>query len=87
MVQSLRSVWREEDGQDLIEYTLLITFIVFVAAGVLGIGTSAIKGIVSLSNSQIAEGNRIAGKISAGVAQLIERCLEGKLRINPPVAG
>ncbi len=61
MVQSLRSVWREEDGQDLIEYTLLITFIVFVAAGVLGIGTSAIKGIVSLSNSQIAEGNRIAG--------------------------
>lgn len=61
MLQLLLSVWHEEDGQDLIEYTLLITFIVFVSAGVLGIGTSAIKGIVNTSNSQIAEGNRIAG--------------------------
>jgi Flp pilus assembly pilin Flp len=61
MFQSLRTLWRNEDGQDLIEYTLLITFVVFVTAGVLGIGTSSIKGIVNTSNSQIAAANQVAG--------------------------
>lgn len=59
--QLLRSVWREDDGQDLIEYTLLISFVVFITAGVMSIGGASIKGIVNTSNSQIAEGNRIAG--------------------------
>ena len=61
MRQLLWSLWREEDGQDLIEYTLLISFVVFVTAGVMSIGGASIKGIVNTSNSQIAEGNRIAG--------------------------
>jgi Flp pilus assembly pilin Flp len=60
MHQLLRSVWREEEGQDLIEYTLLISFVVFITAGVMSIGGNSIKGIVNTSNSQIAEGNRIA---------------------------
>jgi Flp pilus assembly pilin Flp len=62
MLNKLRTLWRNEDGQDLIEYTLLITFIVIVTAGVLGIGTNSIKGIVSTSNSQISAANQfIAG--------------------------
>jgi Flp pilus assembly pilin Flp len=61
MFQSLRTLWRNDDGQDLIEYTLLITFVVIVTAGVLGIGTSSIKGIVNTSNSQIAAANQVAG--------------------------
>ncbi|MCX6626356.1 MAG: hypothetical protein NTW28_01820 [Candidatus Solibacter sp.] len=60
MHQLLRSVWSDEDGQDLIEYTLLISFVVFITAGVMSIGGNSIKGIVNTSNSQIAEGNRIA---------------------------
>jgi Flp pilus assembly pilin Flp len=55
----LRTVWQDEDGQDLVEYTLLVAFIVFVTAGFVGIGTESIKGIVSTSNSQIAAANSI----------------------------
>jgi Flp pilus assembly pilin Flp len=55
----LATLWRDEDGQDLIEYTLLITFIVIVTAGVLGIGTNSIMGIVNTSNSQISYANRM----------------------------
>ena len=59
-MELLQTWWQEEDGQDLIEYTLLITFVVFVTAGVMGIGTASVKGIVSTSNSQISAANRVA---------------------------
>jgi len=58
-MQLLRTLWREEDGQDLTEYTLLVAFIVFVTAGFVGIGTESIKGIVNTSTSQIAAANSI----------------------------
>jgi Flp pilus assembly pilin Flp len=58
-MQLLRTLWREENGQDLTEYTLLVAFIVFVTAGFVGIGTESIKGIVNTSNSQIAAANSI----------------------------
>ena len=61
MFHLLRTLWCNEDGQDLIEYTLLITFVVIVTAGVLGIGGNSIKGIVNTSNSQIAAANQVAG--------------------------
>ena len=61
MRRLLMSVCREDDGQDLIEYTLLLSFIVFITVGVMSIGGASIKGIVNTSNSQIAEGNKIAG--------------------------
>ena len=54
MLRLLRTLWREDGGQDLIEYTLLITFVVIVTAGVFGIGSSSIAGIVNVSNSQIS---------------------------------
>jgi Flp pilus assembly pilin Flp len=60
MRQLLWTLWREEDGQNLIEYSLLLTFILFVTAGVLGIGASSIKGIVSTSNSQIVAASQFA---------------------------
>jgi len=58
-MQLLRTLWREQDGQDLTEYTLLVAFIVFVTAGFVGIGTESIKGIVNTSTSQIAAANSI----------------------------
>ena len=60
MRQLLRTLWREEDAQDVIEYTLLIFFIVIVTSGVLSIGGKSIMGIVSTSNSQIAAANQFA---------------------------
>ena len=61
MRRLLWSLWRQDDGQDLIEYTLLLFFIVFITAGVVSIGGESIKGIVSKSNSQISAANQIAG--------------------------
>jgi Flp pilus assembly pilin Flp len=61
MFTLLWTLRRDEDGQDLIEYTLLITFVVIVTAGVLGIGSTSIAGIVNTSNSQISAANQIAG--------------------------
>jgi Flp pilus assembly pilin Flp len=57
MKQLLRGLWREEEGQDLVEYTLLISFVLFCTIAMVGFGGNSIKGIVSTSNSQIAAGN------------------------------
>ena len=60
MLRTLLTLWRQDDGQDLIEYTLLITFVVIVTAGVFGIGSDSIRGIVGTSTSQIVAGNEFA---------------------------
>jgi Flp pilus assembly pilin Flp len=57
MQQLLWSLWREEDGQDLIEYSLLITFIALATAALVGSGQNAIKAIWTTSNSHIAAAN------------------------------
>jgi len=50
----LRNLWNEERGQDLIEYTLLMAFVALASAALfLGAGGS-IKGIWSVTNSQLA---------------------------------
>jgi Flp pilus assembly pilin Flp len=50
----LRHFWHEERGQDLIEYTLLMAFVALASAALfLGAGSS-IKGIWSVTNSQLA---------------------------------
>jgi Flp pilus assembly pilin Flp len=60
MMLLLLSLWREEAGQDLIEYTLLLSFLLFCTIAIVGFGGDSIKGIVSTSNSQIAYGNKYA---------------------------
>ena len=53
----LKSIWKEEEGQDLIEYTLLMAFVALASAALfLGAGGS-IKGIWSVTNSQLAAAN------------------------------
>jgi Flp pilus assembly pilin Flp len=61
MYQLLCGLLREEDGQDLIEYSLLITFIAIATAAVIGNGASSIAAIVTKSNSQIASAANTAG--------------------------
>ncbi len=52
---------REEKGQDLIEYTLLMAFVALASAALfLGAGSS-IKGIWSSTNTQLATANTTAG--------------------------
>jgi Flp pilus assembly pilin Flp len=54
MTHSLWQFLTREDGQDLVEYSLLLAFIMFTMIG-LAIGMKgSIIGITSTSNSQIA---------------------------------
>jgi Flp pilus assembly pilin Flp len=49
----LRNFWNEDRGQDLIEYTLLMAFVALASAALfLGAGGS-VKGIWSVTNSQL----------------------------------
>ena len=55
----LRNLWNDEQGQDLIEYTLLVAFIVFTT-GLLahGLGIS-VAGINTTTNNQLAAANQL----------------------------
>jgi Flp pilus assembly pilin Flp len=56
----LRNFWNDEQGQDLIEYTLLMAFVALASAALfLGAGGS-IAGIWSKSNSQLVAANSSA---------------------------
>ena len=57
MRQWLWNLWCQDSGQDLVEYTLLLAFVVFITAGVVSIGGQSIKGITSRSNSQLSAAN------------------------------
>ena len=53
----LPNLLTQEDGQDIIEYSLLLAFIIFTMIG-LAIGMKdSIYGITSTSNSQISYAN------------------------------
>jgi len=51
---------RDEQGQDLIEYTLLLAFVALASAALfIGAGNS-VKGIWSITNSQLVAANTCA---------------------------
>ncbi|HXA52755.1 MAG TPA: hypothetical protein VNV86_20705 [Candidatus Acidoferrum sp.] len=53
-MNAIRNFWNNDDGQDLIEYTLLMAFVALASAALfLGAGGS-ISGIWTTSNSQLA---------------------------------
>jgi Flp pilus assembly pilin Flp len=57
MTQYIRKFISDEQGQDLIEYTLLMAFVALASAALfLGAGGS-ISGIWSTSNSQLSAAN------------------------------
>jgi len=58
----LTSFWRDDQGQDLIEYTLLMAFVALASAALfIGAGGS-IKGIWSTTNSQLVAANASASQ-------------------------
>ena len=48
---------REESGQDLIEYTLLMAFIVLASAAVFSSAGGSLSGLWSSASSQLAAAN------------------------------
>ena len=56
----LRNFWNDEQGQDLIEYTLRMAFVALASAALfLGAGGS-IKGIWVTTNNQLSQANTMA---------------------------
>ncbi len=56
----LTALWKDESGQDLIEYTLLLAFVALASAALfIGAGNS-VQGIWAITNSQLAAANTSA---------------------------
>jgi Flp pilus assembly pilin Flp len=60
MAQRLHRFWMEVEGQDLIEYTLLMTFIVMAVFALIGAGHPAVVNIWTTGNNQLATANSAA---------------------------
>jgi Flp pilus assembly pilin Flp len=61
MAQRLRDFWQEEDGQDLIEYSLLITFIAIACLALVGAGRPAVNGVWTRANTELVSAQSMAG--------------------------
>ncbi|HZU25174.1 MAG TPA: hypothetical protein VFA04_06605 [Bryobacteraceae bacterium] len=61
MLQRLNAFWRAEDGQDLIEYTLLITFIAIACMWFVGAGGPTVRGVWTSANSTTSQAAVAAG--------------------------
>lgn len=59
MAQWVYQFWNAEDGQDLVEYTLLMAFVMFTIIGLATGFSNSTAGITSVSNSQIAYANNM----------------------------
>jgi len=60
MAQIITEFLVDEEGQDLIEYTLLLAFVALASAAVFkGAGTS-LSGIWTVANTRLANANAVA---------------------------
>jgi Flp pilus assembly pilin Flp len=57
MMQRMHELLTREDGQDLVEYTLLLAFVMFTIIGLTAGFGASIRGIVGVSTSQVAFAN------------------------------
>ena len=59
-MRTIRNFWNDEQGQDLIEYTLLMAFVALASAALfIGAGGS-ISGIWTASSTQLTSANTAA---------------------------
>jgi len=57
MIQFLEEFRRDESGQDLIEYSLLIAFVALVSASLFMRAGKSVSGVWSTTNSQLVQAN------------------------------
>ena len=60
MIQLLEDFLAEDDGQDLIEYSLLMAFVALASAGLFMKAGKSVTGIWSTTNSQLVQANLTA---------------------------
>ncbi|MGB9455816.1 MAG: hypothetical protein WCB12_07230 [Bryobacteraceae bacterium] len=56
----LNTLWKADQGQDLIEYTLLLAFVALASAALFITAGGSIQGIWSTTNSQLTAANTSA---------------------------
>ena len=56
-MRALFNLWNDDQGQDTIEYVLLVAFVAIASAAIFLAGGGSIQGIWSTSNSQIVAAN------------------------------
>ncbi len=61
MTSLLRSFLKNEQGQDLIEYTLLLAFVCLASAALFISAGGSVSGIWTSTNSRLAAANTSAG--------------------------
>jgi Flp pilus assembly pilin Flp len=54
MTTLLRNLWNDDQGQDLIEYTLLMAFVALASAALFISSGASVSKIWSTTNSQLA---------------------------------
>jgi Flp pilus assembly pilin Flp len=59
-MKTMRRFLLEEEGQDLVEYTLLLAFVVLASAALFIGAGGQLTGIWSLANSQLVNANAAA---------------------------
>jgi Flp pilus assembly pilin Flp len=57
---AVRIFWNEEEGQDIIEYSLLMVFIVIACISVFGSGQPAIKTLWDANQNRLVEASAAA---------------------------
>jgi Flp pilus assembly pilin Flp len=60
MTNVLRNLWRDDQGQDLIEYTLLMAFVALASAALFISSGTRVSSIWSTSNKQLSTAASIA---------------------------
>ena len=53
----LKAFWNDDQGQDLIEYTLLLGFVALASAALFISAGGSVKGIWSTTSSQLSAAN------------------------------
>ncbi|MGE5487433.1 MAG: Flp family type IVb pilin [bacterium] len=54
-MNTLRNFFREEEGQDLVEYTLLLAFVALAAAAILMSASNSIETIWTSAQTQLEQ--------------------------------
>ena len=54
MTRSMRNLWKDEQGQDLIEYTLLMAFVALASAALFISSGTSVSKIWSTTNSELS---------------------------------
>ena len=59
-MRTLKALWKNEEGQDLVEYSLLIAFVMTVSIALMIANGGSIQGILFVTTSNLNSANAMA---------------------------